>query len=202
MKNDIDRHNWTRPVRPNGPSLLHEYAIGVLYDVLQGDVPVRVKTRDGIVIDDLRVENGLAKVPHEYSSFMGVVPDLVIEVDGEPHTIIEIVVTSEPDRIKRTKLENIKRIGVRVVELDVPDVTHVADLVPRPPKRRLGGRGSLPGRHFEDAVNSLIIGLRAATPEVRREFRELMNEIDEEYRIPRLTNGNPKAKILGAARNE
>ncbi len=102
-------------------SRLHQRAVALLYDEmtrprydrLEGTgLTVRLEP-GGEMSHDLRegVEN--VKIPGEWDSVGGVVPDLICYgANGAPVRIIEIVVTSPPKDDKEAKLENLRNRGV------------------------------------------------------------------------------------------
>ena len=56
------------------------------------------------------------KIPDEWDSVGGIVPDLILYgFDDKPYRIIEVVNTSAPTKAKKEKLETLKRRGVDVV---------------------------------------------------------------------------------------
>ena len=60
------------------------------------------------------------KVPGEWDSVGGIIPDLILYgVDDAPVRIIEVIDTSAPTEAKREKLDRIVRRGVDVVEVEV-----------------------------------------------------------------------------------
>ena len=103
---------WDRRVSPSGPSVLHEYAVGVIWDLLHGHEPVQLKTIDGKTTDDLRVEGGQVFIPNEIATVQSMIPDLAIRNEiGEIVRIIEIVTTNPPDEEKKRRYDALRKQG-------------------------------------------------------------------------------------------
>ena len=90
---------WSRNVGTQSfpVSFLHEYAVGLLWDALQGKDAVIVKTMDGNMSRNLKEGVARVVIPDAMQPIGGVVPDLaLLDKDLHPVRIIEVVVTSPP----------------------------------------------------------------------------------------------------------
>ncbi len=103
--------SWNNPV-----SLLHEYAVGLIYDRIRYGLrygkPVRLMTDNGISGDITRGASEV-RVPDEWTAIGGFYPDLALYGgDTKPVRIIEVIVTSPP---QSNKIDSLKKRGVDVV---------------------------------------------------------------------------------------
>ena len=125
------------------PGRVHEKAIAMLERALYGayapgrrergvgEAPVYSWLHPGAeeFSDNLAAGVVKVKIPGEWDSVGGVIPDLILYgADDAPVRIIEVIDTSAPDKAKRDKLDRIARRGVDVVELEV----HTDDDLPQP----------------------------------------------------------------------
>ena len=128
----------------NPESFLHARAVALLYDELTRPEPkpeVRVRlTPSGDWSDDLRAGVESVKVPGEWDSVGGIVPDLILygEDASKPLRIIEVVVSSPPDKAKQEKLILLERRGVDVVVIKVGKIQDLMDLCRRDSGFRFG----------------------------------------------------------------
>ena len=175
----------TRPV-----SWLHQRAVALLYDELTRpdcDEEIRARlTPDGALSHNLR--EGVAKVtvPSEWDNIGGIVPDLILYGDDDkPVRIIEVVVTSPPDTIKRKKLDTLRSRGVDVVEIKIKNECDLLNLcwVPWTPTfKSLTSRENFSsniatkqyGRHKisqqDNMIRGLMVAIQTCSPKVRRHF--------------------------------
>ena len=119
--------------------MLHQRAVALLYDELtcpSGDEVRARLTPGGDLTGNLRDGVAKVKVPGEWDSVGGIVPDLILYgTDDTPVRIIEVIVTSPPDDAKRAKLDTLRKRGVDVIEIKVADESDLLGLcwVPRKP---------------------------------------------------------------------
>ncbi len=124
---------WSKNVgTPAFPvSFLHEYAVGLLWDALQGSDAVVVKTIDGSMSGNLM--DGVARVviPDSMQPIGGCIPDLgLLDKDLRPVRVIEVVVTAQPTPAKMEKLALLQKRGVEVVQVPVRNEDELKALAP------------------------------------------------------------------------
>ena len=175
-------------------SYLHARAVALLYDELSrpdfNEPEVRVRlTPSGDWSHDLRAGVKTVKVPGEWDSVGGIVPDLILygEDASKPLRIIEVVVTSPPDKLKQERLDTLERRGVDVVVVKVKTGKDLMDLCWRESEFRFG---SLTPRDYphhangryrrqqhgvlDQRVSDLIQAIRFCSPPIRRQLRDLL----------------------------
>ena len=126
------------------------------------------------------------KVPGEWDSVGGVIPDLILyKADDTPVRIIEVIDTSAPTEAKREKLDRLVRRGVDVVEIEVHTTDDLLHLLKRPPALpfwhnlpSVGGPGSprsnqqvhqeTEAHRYEGAAKDLLNTLTRCTPYQRQ----------------------------------
>ena len=136
------------------PGYIHERAIEMLVEALNGayteggqgtrkpligETPVRVRRAPDQDIHPQDIAEGVAKVkvPDEWDSVGGIVPDLILYgSDEKPRRIIEVINTSPPSTEKRKKLAVLQRRGVDVVEIKVNTEEELLHMLERPTPRR------------------------------------------------------------------
>ncbi len=133
------------------------------------------------------------KVPGDWDTVGGIVPDLILyDDDDKPVRIIEVVVTSPPDDRKRKKLDTLRGRGIDVVEITVtkesdllalcwtpwtPTFTSLtrrdkfADNRAQDEYRRLGHRRQ------DEKVQDLIFAIQNCSPKVRRDFWKVFKHL-------------------------
>ena len=116
------------------PGPIHEKAVAMIQSALYGRYEARVRA-PGVGQNPVYVRlhpsqeefsGNIAegavkvKVPGEWDSVGGVIPDLILyKADDTPVRIIEVIDTSAPTEAKREKLDRLVRRGVDVVEIEV-----------------------------------------------------------------------------------
>lgn len=106
-------------------SYLHARTVALLYDEITRrgteDTGVWIRTSPGGAYDvDIRAGVARTKIPGEWDSVGGIVPDLIMYGDDDtPVRIVEVVVTSPPTAQKRACLDRLVKRGVDVVEVHV-----------------------------------------------------------------------------------
>ena len=116
------------------PGWIHEKAVAMIQTALYGgyvnsvrklgvgSCKVYARLRPGEDEFSGNIAEGAVKVkvPGEWDSVGGIVPDLILYgADDAPVRIIEVIDTSAPDKTKREKLNRIASRGVDVVEIEV-----------------------------------------------------------------------------------
>ncbi len=185
----------------NPESFLHARAVALLYDELTRPEPkpeVRVRlTPGGDWSDDLRAGVESVKVPGEWDSVGGIVPDLILygEDASKPLRIIEVVVSSPPDKAKQEKLMLLERRGVDVVVIKVGKIQDLMDLCRRDsgfrfgsptPRARPSFNINIPASAYlsqqhtdpDRRVSDLIEAIISCSPPIRRQLCDLLNQLD------------------------
>ena len=179
----------------NPESFLHARAVALLYDELTRPEPkpeVRVRlTPGGDWSDDLRAGVESVKVPGEWDSVGGIVPDLILygEDASKPLRIIEVVVSSPPDKAKQEKLILLERRGVDVVVIkvgqDLVDLCRrdsefrFGSLTPRDYPSHAGGKHQRQQHNaLDQRVSDLIEAIVYCSPPLRRRLLDLLNQLD------------------------
>ena len=115
LKNDEWNRNVGSPAFP--VSLLHEYAVGLIWERLHGDDPVTVRMMNGELSGDLRDGMRYVQPGRPNQTIAGQVPDLVIyDAQLNPVRVIEVTVTSPLTADKRSRYEN---LDIEVVEVPI-----------------------------------------------------------------------------------
>ena len=196
-------------------SFLHEYAVGLLWDRLQGRDEVKVKTLDGCMSGNLLDGVDRVVIPDSMQPIGGCIPDLAL-LDKELRSvrIVEVVVTSPPTPEKMEKLTSLQQRGVEVVLVPVRNEEELKALIPleadgkaqrwaygwSPKVLDQMGIINIPRQqmilsgqsHADAKVKELIKALTECEPETRRQLARVLQELDSlESRYP-LSPKNPK----------
>ncbi len=198
-------------------SLLHEYAIGLIWERLHGDSPVCVRLANGELSGDLRDNMHHVQQGRVSQTIAGRVPDLVIyDAQLNPIRVIEVTVNSPLTDDKRNKYQN---LGVEVVEVLIRSEDDIIALYPRDfpdgipwgsinekryrnPDPFAGGRLHIDERVIrmkaEERVEQLMEDLITVSPATRRKLLLLLQEMANlESQYP-LTPDNPKHETITA----
>ena len=192
---------WGRNVKTKGSgnlSLLHEYAVGLIWDAWQAAQPpqgssvhsprtVKIPTIDG-ESGDLTDGVRTISIPSSLQPVGGMYPDLVgMDANGQVKWTVEVVVSHPPDpnSIARLEREGVKVYVIRVRDED--DLIRLANCYPRPPRRR---------NTANQFISQLIGSLRDCDPRLRREFLGLFSEINQPQMLIPLSKNNPKAETI------
>ena len=223
-KSMLTESDWSRNVGTQSfpVSFLHEYAVGLLWDRLNGQDPVSVTTMDGSQSSDLREGADRIVIPDSMQPIGGCIPDLaVLDKDLRPIRVIEIVVTSPPSGDKREKLERLKERGVEVVLVPVRNENELRALVPTatdgkrmnwaydwsPTVFEQMGVVNIPRQQqirarqiqANNTVTALINDLIQCEPETRRNLLRVLQELENlEARYP-LSPKNPKRSAIAGS---
>ena len=213
---------WFRNVGTgNHPvTFLHEYAVGLIWDMLHANAgPVQLPTLDGSLSDDLLDGTDKVIIPDSLQSVAGYIPDISLLKDSRPIRVIEVVVTNPLPPDKVTAMRN---LGVDVVQVQVRNEQELVALVHKATKAnrrwfpklvenhykeirsKLGvnWRGSRQYRALEaqriadKAINDLLSNLTYCSPEVRRDFLEVVKHLDSLESLYPLHPDNPKKDIM------
>lgn len=205
-------------------SFLNQRAVALLYDELtrprRGDegneLRVRLKPGDTQLSDDLRAGVASVRVPSEWDSVGGLVPDLILyDAEGNPTRIIEVIVTSRPDKAKSRKLDTIRSRGVDVVELEVYSEKDLLTLCFAPVKPSFNSltlhesrREEIPLRYdshvvrredqreHDELVRRLALSIRRCSPSLRRELLNVFRNLNTLDSLFPLRSNNPLKEQL------
>ena len=206
-------------------SWLHERAVAMLYDMLTapGKEQVRVSlTPGGKVSHDLKESVTRVKISDEWTAIGGVKPDLALYDSNDiPIRIIEVIVTSPPDKAKQEKLARLRKRGVDVVQVRVKTPKDLLKLcwVPMEPSFYTGepeGPGPLTFNSMVDGVSSrmkhsagndtivrLIDALQHCDPKHRRELLAVLNGMNTLDSLYPVSSRNPyRDKLCGQSNEE
>ena len=200
-------------------SWLHQRAVALLYDELTRpdfgrgkDEELRVRLLNGDLSCDLRAGVEKVKVPGEWDSVGGIVPDLILySADETPVRIIEVIVTNPPSEAKWKKLDTLQRRGVDVVEVQLSDEKDLLTLcwVPLTPNfKSLTRFDRLSANIAQDSYNrgergkqdkkveDLRVALQTCSPSVRRDFWNVFNHLGDLDSLYPVRPGNPLHDVL------
>lgn len=192
-------------------SLIHEYAVGLLWDALQSGERVVVKTMDGSMSSDLAQGVETVVIPDDMQPIGGCVPDLaLLDKDLRPLRVIEVVVTAPPTGEKRKKLETLQERGVEVVLVPVRTEEDLKALVapekakPKWSHKLTHAQIDIQHRramtHNQSVANKQVQGLLKAlvecSPEVRRQAVKVLQGMDSSESLYPLSPSNPKRDLI------
>ncbi len=198
-------------------SWLHQRTVALLYDELTRadgtDDEVRVRLApDGEMSGNLTDGVAKVKIPGEWDSVGGVVPDLILYADDDtPVRIIEVIVSSPPTAAKRKKLDSLRKRGVDVVEVKITDERDLLRLCWAPTKVVYGWRtpherfsvniaanehkrGQV--RDLNKTVMELARALQFCSPQVRRDLWHVLRSIGTLESLYPVRLDNPLAESL------
>ncbi len=220
MKRLLTESEWSRNVgSENFPvSFLHEYAVGVIWDLLHTTAgPVELPTIDGSRSDDVLEGIDRIIIPDALQSIAGHIPDISLLKDTRPVRCIEVIVTTPVSPKKLTAMQN---LGIDVVQVPVRNEDEFRTICPpvdteKPrwwPKysaheevfrsaRHKSGVNWRGSRHYrvlkgqeqaDEAIHTLLNNLFLCSPEVRRVFVARLNDITSLHSLYPLRKENPK----------
>ena len=220
---------WSRNVgSENWPvSFLHEYAVGLIWDMLHFNLKhreVQLPTLDGSDSGNVLADVDAVILPDVLTSVAGFVPDISLLKDNRPLRCIEVVVTSPPTDDKQQRFRN---LGVELLQVPVRSEDELRALFPpttadkpwfwpkfgqheplfREASRRAGV--NWPGNRqyrllngqekADEAINALMGQLSRCSPEVRRAFVNRMAALGSLPSLYPLRPENPKYGTLYGA---
>ena len=217
LKNDEWNRNVGSPAFP--VSLLHEYAVGLIWERLHGDDPVTVLMMNGELSGDLRDGMRYVQPGRPSQTIAGQVPDLVIyDAQLNPVRVIEVTVTSPLTDDKRSRYEN---LDIEVIEVPIRSEADLIALYPpafphgipwgsinekqyRNPDPFAFGclyiEERIIRKNAEERVDQLIEDLITVSPATRRKLLRLLQElVSIESQYP-LTPDNPKHAVIASNR--
>ena len=200
-------------------SRLHQRTVALLYDELTRprydweETPLKVRLEpQGELSHDIRADVETVKMPDEWTSVGGVVPDLICyNADDKPVRIIEVVVTSPPSNDKQAKLENLRKRGVDVVVVTVRDEKDLPELCWVPSDIRFSSWTAKDKRSrnyarnsyvrgismaYDRAVMDLIKDLTGCSPQVRRQFLNVLRALGDLDSLHPIRRDNPLREQL------
>ena len=199
---------------------VHERAVKMLVEAIlgsytrdwrrrpPGQTPVHVRCTPGGELSAVDIAEGVArvKVPDEWDSVGGIVPDLILYgEDDKPRRIIEVVNSSAPTKAKQEKLNVIARRGVEVVIIEVHTEEDLANMLERPNRPRFASLAGLPPigslqpqsvnlqasllphKQADVRVQELIGAILSCTPYQRQRLADVLSRIgtlDSIYPVP------------------
>ena len=220
MRRLLPEDEWSRNVgSPSYPvSFLHEYAVGLIWDLLhtkQG--PIELPTTDGGRSDDVLANIDQIIIPDALQSIAGYIPDISLLKDARPVRCIEVIVTSP---VRPEKVSAIQNLGVEVVQVPARNEDELraicsATETDKPtwwPKysgheevfqsaRRKTGVNWEGTRQYKilesqakanQAINSLMDQLSRCSPEVRRAFVARLTDMSGLSSLYPIRRDNPK----------
>lgn len=192
------------------PSPLHQRTVALLWGeisvALRRSEPLYMNKPDGTKSGNLIEGSKEVYIPDDLTHVGGVIPDLALRGDdGRPNRIIEVIVTSPPDAVKRKKLDTLQSRGIDVVEVNVKNEDDLFALfAPLPLDIRFAPRGSKFSRSVEamggsqsnsdHKIREVMTALVRCSPEVRREFCQLLQSIGSLDSFHPISRDNP---VLG-----
>ena len=199
---------WSENVgTPQHPeSRLHEHAIALIWDKFRyATGEVRLPRIGGSLSDDLYVEGGIVVIPRDTDFTGGIKPDLkVLNPQGHVEVIVEVIVTSAPDREKEEKLRRLQRQGIRVALVTVKDESDLRKLAENqePDKPVYDGyRDRKKDWRFsaDEEIGTLVQKLQMCSPHVRETLALALRGLDAPESTLALSRGNPLRGKLGFA---
>lgn len=216
-KQMLTEAEWSRNVgTPASPvSFIHEYAVGLLWDMLQGKDTVVIKTIDGTMSGNLIQGVDRVVIPDSMQPIGGCIPDLaLLDKDLRPVRVIEVVVSSPPTEEKLNKLKRLEQRGIEVVQVPVRNEDELKALISSVPNGRKPkwayewsatvfaqmGIINIPRQQdirreqssADSKVKELITALIQCKPETRRQLVKVLEELDSLESCYPLSPTNPK----------
>ena len=180
-------------------SWLHQRAVALLYDeisVALANSKYEVRARlepGGELSHDLSAKVMKVKVPGEWDSVGGVVPDLILYgYEDQPIRIVEIIVTAPPKMDKRKKLDQLVRRGIDVVEIKLKSADDLLTLCWTPSVPKFSGLNIYDRFSINIPKNQALSQIKIdsnrrveefgeaimnCSPEVRRKFVEVLDNV-------------------------
>ena len=189
--------DWQRNVgTSNHPvTWLHERAVALIYDMLTsggGDVRARLSPDDDVLSPNLA--EGVIRVElAEDDPLMWVAGGLNPDIrcfgdDGRLVRVIEVTHSSEPDKDRRKKWEQLKKRGVDVVEIKIKDLDSLRFMFWRPapveffPSIKAKGATSREfrknQRSYDFEIEKLTRALMLCSPKVRRNLQRVLEDLN------------------------
>ena len=206
-----EHRNVGTPMNP--VSYLHQRTVALLYDELtrpevnEPVVNVRL-TPGGEWSHNLREGVKSVKIPGEWDTVGGIIPDLILYGDegSKPLRIIEVVTTNPPDAAKQEKLDVLGRRGVDSVIVTVKKESDLLDLCMRTTELRFSpltrrdrirdAYASGQMREMERQVEQLIAAIVNCSPAMRRRLVQVLSEVETLESLYPIRPGNPLKDVL------
>ena len=208
-------NKWTKNVGTNANpvSYLHEYAVALLWDQLDaglargGEVRARVSPEEfsGNLLEGVK----RMTIPDSLTPIGGFIPDIALfDENDKPVRVIEVAVTGAP---AASKIASLSQRGVDVVTIPVGDEDDLKRLCWTPAEIRFApdiaavyarrwsasARAAVNSqRHHNDVVRGMTAALQSCTPETRREFLEVLRNLDTLNSLYPISSDNPKREAL------
>lgn len=211
----MNPNKWNKNVgtASNPVSYLHEYAVALLWEQLDAGLArgreVRARVSPDEFSGDLLAGVKRMSIPDSLTPIGGFIPDIALFGENDkPIRVIEVAVTSAP---AQSKIANLAQRGVDVVTIPVGDendlkrlcwtpaeITFAPDLKSVYARRWSASANIIMQRQRNDneTVRSLISALRSCSPETRREFLDVLRNLDTLDSLYPLSSQNPKRDTL------
>ena len=214
----LNEKEWSRNVGTSSypVTFLHEYAVGLIWDMLTAKTgTVQLPTLDGSLSEDLMTGVDRVIIPDALQAIAGYIPDISLLRDVRPVRVIEVVVTNPLPLNKVTAMQN---LGVEVIQVPVRNEDELLALFPTSvvtekgigwwpkygekerrafSKKRFSSKSILDEQGDADReINALMRNLSRCSPEVRREFIEVLKQVSSLESLYPVRPDNPKKKVL------
>ena len=193
----LSQEEWGRNVGTESypVTFLHEYAVGLIWDILHTGSNVSLPTIDGGMAEDIREGVDRVVIPDSLQPIGGYIPDLALyDKDLRVVRVIEVVVTSPPPP---EKVAALTKRGVEIIVVPVRNEEELRALLPAPfdgQRPRWERLGRIIGA--DGAIRMLMKNLLNCSPSMRRELVVLLEEMGSLESLYPLRRGNPKGKDL------
>lgn len=201
-------------------SYLHEYAVAMIWEALHSDgsSPVYMRTKTGKLSDNLKEGMARVDIPDSLTHVGGMIPDLAIyNSDHRPIRVIQIDVTHDTDA---DKVERLRKQGVEtcIAKIRTPkdlrsliiterefksslrrfaaDADAVNQVVRNIPQK---SANSMRQRAADKTIEGIMQALALCSPQIRREFYDMLLASSRVYGRYPISEGNPKAEMLASA---
>jgi len=216
---------WHTHIRTddNTVTLLHEYAVGLIWDAIQRENVINLPLWNGGLSRNLKENFGVAEIPSSVLPVYGIVPDIAIKnKNGHLIAIIEVVESCYIDENKISVYDVLKKHYIDVIIIDVRNEEDLHTLYKpvenkrnrkelRRPLQKTDdgtiGTTTFQSHEIEDRysaavaesnkyVNKLVAAIEMCSPSMRRALKRVLDEIDSPESLITLLPGNPKKEIV------
>ena len=219
MNNSIWKINLGTPEQQ--VSYLHEYAVAMIWEALHSDgsFPVYMRTNTGKLSGNLKEGMARVDIPDSLTHIGGMLPDLAIyNSDHRPIRVIQIDVTHDTDEDKIQRLLNLGvetciakirtpkdlrsliiterecKSSLRRFAADADAINQTVNNIPKKSANLMRQRAA------DKTIEGIMQALALCSPQIRREFYDMLIASSRVYGRYPISEGNPKAEILADAR--
>ena len=181
-------------------SLLHEYAVGLIWDMVHGSAPspVRLPTLSGELSGDVCQWMEYATIPTAVNSFGGYIPDVAIY--GKKHQVLRVIEVVGVNPTPAVKLKILQDNGIEVIQVPVRTEADFIALQPLveadAPAWGFVVGGDLVTERADNYIREFMLNLERCSPAVRREMASLLAGIDSLESLYPLSESNPKQDAI------